>query len=380
MKNHSTNSKKSITRREALKNIAAGAATVAAAPFFVPSFASASAAKRNHHITLAMVGGAHIHAPDFANRMAAAENVTTKYVWDPSRETAQTRRDVTGGEIAENVSQIASDPEVDGVVICSQTNLHVDLVPELARAGKHLFIEKPVGLNGDEAAAIANTVNESGVIFQTGYFMRSQAANLKIKQLIKDGALGEITRLRLSNVHSGAIGGWFDGEWRWMADTEQAGVGAFGDLGSHVFDLLLWFMEDDRPSACTGYIDTVLDRYPGCDEYGEGMVRFESGAVATVAGGWVDHANPNQVEISGTKGHLRVTNGRLYLRIPAMDADASQAWDDLPDSLKHPIELFFDAVAGAENVPLITADEAAKVNNLVTQIYNAHEQGVWVEL
>jgi predicted dehydrogenase len=98
----------------------------------------------------------------------------------------------------------------------------------------------------------------------------------------------------------------------WMADLDQAGVGAFGDLGSHVFDLLLWFMEGDKPKACTGYIDKVLERYPGCDEYGEGMVTFESGAVATVAGGWVDHANPNQIEVSGTNGHVRVTNGDLF--------------------------------------------------------------------
>ncbi len=379
MKMNNNLSENSITRKTALKHIAAGTAAVVAAPFAIPSFASAKSTARNHHITLAMVGGAHIHAPDFANRMARAENVTTKYIWDPSRDTAERRREVTGGQIAESVSQIANDPEVDGVVICSQTNLHAELVPELARAGKHLFIEKPVGMNGSEAAAIADIVNETGVIFQTGYFMRSQAVNLKIKQLIKDGALGDITRLRLSNVHSGAIGGWFDEEWRWMADVEQAGVGAFGDLGSHAFDLLLWFMEGDNPQACTGHIGTVLERYPGCDEYGEGMVRFESGAVAVVAGGWVDHANPNQVEISGTKGHLRVTNGRLYLRIPQMEADASQAWDDLPESLKHPIELFFDAVAGAD-VPLISADEAAKVNNLVTQVYRGYETSSWVEV
>ena len=379
MKNPAQKPSLPISRRKAIRNIAAGAAAVAASPFVLPGFAASSAARHNHHITLAMVGGAHIHSPDFANRLARAEHVTTKYVWDPSRETAESRRAVTGGEIAESVSQIASDPEVDGVVISSQTNLHAGLVPELARAGKHLFIEKPVGLNGTEAAEIAKTVHDAGVIFQTGYFMRSQAVNLKIKQLISDGALGEITRLRLSNVHSGAIGGWFDNEWRWMADTEQAGVGAFGDLGSHVFDLLLWFMEGDNATACTGHIGTVLNRYPGCDEYGEGMVRFESGAVATVAGGWVDHANPNQVEISGTKGHLRVTNGRLYLRIPLMDTDASQARDDLPESLKHPFELFFDAVAG-KDVPLITANEAAAVNNLVTQIYRAHDEGIWVEV
>jgi predicted dehydrogenase len=387
MKNRSDNNfkslykKNSISRRKALRNIATGAAAVAASPLAFQAFASGkSSTKARNNITLALLGGAHIHAPNFANRMADAENVQTKYVWDPSRETAEARQEVTGGEIVDNPATIYNDPEIDGIVVCSETNLHPELVIPAANAGKHLFVEKPVGMNGRQAARIANAVNNSGVIFQTGYFMRSSGVNQKIRSLIQDGALGDITRLRLSNVHSGAIGGWFDGEWRWMADVNQAGVGAFGDLGSHVFDLLLWFMEGDKPKSCTGFINKVLERYPGCDEYGEGMVAFESGAVATVAGGWVDHANPNQVKVSGTKGHVRVTNGDLFLRIPDWDTDASEPYTDLPENWGHPLELFFDAVAGADNVPLITADEAADVNRVVTEIYNAHNNGRWVKL
>lgn len=371
-----------VTRRNAIKQIAAGAAAIAVSPAAFSSFAAASQKTRtdDHNITLALVGGAHIHAPDFANRMANAENVTTKYVWDPDSDTASTRQQVTGGEIVSDPAIIFNDPDVDGIVICSQTNLHTQLVIPAATAGKHLFVEKPVGMNGHEAREMADVINGSGVLFQTGYFMRSSGTNQKIRSLIQDGILGEITRLRLSNVHSGAIGGWFDTDWRWMADVDQAGVGAFGDLGSHVFDLLLWFMEGDSPKSCTGYIDKVLERYPGCDEYGEGMVVFESGAVATVAGGWVDHVNPNQVEVSGTKGHARVTNGNLYLRIPELDISPNEPFRDLPDNWKHPLELFFDAVAGKPNLPLITADETAKTNNLVTQIYKAHETATWIQL
>jgi len=371
-----------VSRRMALKQLATSAAAFAVSPIAFSSLASAKskAGVKSRNITLALVGGAHIHAPNFANRMANAENVTTKYVWDPSSETANTRQQVTGGEIVSDPSVIFNDPDVDGIVICSQTNLHTQLVIPAAQAGKHMFVEKPVGMNGREAREMAAAINRSGVIFQTGYFMRSSGVNQKIRSLIQDGTLGEITRLRLSNVHSGAIGGWFDTEWRWMADLDQAGVGAFGDLGSHVFDLLLWFMEGDSPKSCTGYIDKVLERYPGCDEYGEGMVVFESGAVATVAGGWVDHVNPNQVEVSGTKGHARITNGNLYLRIPELDITPNEPFTDLPENWKHPLELFFDAVAGEQNLPLISADETAKTNNLVTQIYRAHESGSWVQL
>lgn len=370
-----------ITRRKAIRHLAAGAAAVVVSPLAISSLTSTG--KRRFirdSVTLALVGGAHIHTPNFANRMADSSIVSTKYIWDPSRETAEERRDITGGEVVDDPDIIFEDPDVDGIVICSQTNLHADLIPPASAASKHMFVEKPVGLNGDEARTIAEEVNRAGVIFQTGYFMRSSGVNQKIKSLLKEGALGEITRLRLSNVHSGAIGGWFDTDWYWMTDTEQAGVGAFGDLGSHVMDLLLWFMEGDSHKACTGYVNEVLERYPTSDEYGEGMVTFESGAVATIAGGWVDHANPNQIEISGTEGHLRVTNGELYLRIPEKEIDASDPWTDLPEDHKHPLELFFDAVAGESGLPLISADEAAEVNRVITAIYNAHEQGGWVQL
>ncbi len=287
---------------------------------------------------------------------------------------------MSGGDIVDDPKVIFSDDDVKAVVIGTETVRHMGVIRQAIDAGKHLFVEKPVGMNGREADIIAEMVKQAGVLFQTGYFMRSSDVNRTIKKLMNEKALGDITRLRISNVHSGAIGGWFDNEWRWMADPDQAGVGAFGDLGCHAADLLLWFMSDDRPASCSAHIDSVLNRYPGCDEYGEGMVRFDSGAVGTIAGGWVDHANPNQIEISGTKGHLRVTNGELFLQIPDRDASASAPWDDLEEAIEHPLDIFFNAVTGEENLPLVTAVEAAAVNRLITEMYRGSSERSWIAI
>lgn len=370
-----------MSRRRALKYLAGGAASLAVSPLLTsPAMGSSLFGAGRESITLALVGGAHIHAPDFVNRMSDHPRVSTKYIWDPNRETASARQEVAGGEIVDSPDVIYGDPEVDGIVVGTETVRHMDVVLPAIENGKHLFVEKPVGMDGREAREIADRVEEAGLIFQTGYFMRSNGVNRTVKEWIDSGKLGDITRLRLSNVHSGAIGGWFDGEWNWMTDPEQAGVGAFGDLGCHVADLLLWFMEEDQPVSCTAHIDTVLDRYPDCDEYGEGMVRFESGAVATIAGGWVDHANPNHLEVSGTKGHLRVTNGELFIQAPDEGASGSEPWGEKKEDLAHPLELFFEAVAGEPDRPLITADEAADVNHLITQMYAAHDKSTWVDL
>jgi predicted dehydrogenase len=373
--------KMAISRRKALKYLSAGAATLAASPlFFVPAAKGVQTRTAEKPVIAALVGGAHIHAPDFVNRMARHEKVETRYVWDPNSDTARARQRVSGGEIVDDVSSILSDPEVNALVVGTETFRHLDVISPAAASGKHLFVEKPVGMNGEEAEQIAEMVKSAGVLFQTGYFMRSSGVNRTIKKLMNEKALGDITRLRLSNVHSGAIGGWFDNEWRWMADPEQAGVGAFGDLGCHAADLLLWFMENDYAESCTAHINAVLERYPGCDEYGEGMVRFDSGAVATIAGGWVDHANPNQIEISGTKGHLRVTNGELFVRVPEMDASPSEPWQQLENDIRHPLDMFFDAISGIENLPLVTVTEAARVNSLISAMYRADSQRSWVSL
>lgn len=373
-----------LSRRSALRRIAGGFAGLAAHPLLIRS---ASAAPTNGNsqptepvrpVRVAMLGAAHIHAPSFANRLARLDNVTTTRIYDPNPEAAQARADVTGAVVAERPDEILTDQTLDGIIIASETVHHQKWIDRALDAGHHIFVEKPLGMSGDQSEAMAHQIRHSGQIFQTGYFMRSSGQNQQIRQWLADGVLGKVTRLRLSNVHHGAIGGWFDEEWRWMADKEQAGVGAFGDLGSHVLDLLVWFMQGEKAVSATGVIGQGVSRYPGCDEYGEGMIRFASGAVAVIAGGWVDHANPHQIEISGTEGHLRVTNGELFATIPSLGLEGEQPVPDLPEAWDHPLELYLRAIAGEKNLPLIDVEQTARVDRLIQSIYRGDELGQWI--
>src|SRR5688500_15632322 len=110
---------------------------------------------------------------------------------------------------------------------------------------KFIFVEKPLGMGAKDAYAMADAMHAIGAKFQTGYFVRGGPMVNFIREHIQKGAFGKITRIRGSNCHSGALGGWFDNkpddhasDWRWMADPKIAGVGAFGDLGTHLLDIM----------------------------------------------------------------------------------------------------------------------------------------------
>lgn len=328
---------------------------------------------------LALLGSAHIHTPNFAKKLAQAEDIDTRYVWDPDPAIAAARQEVTGGEIVDDPATILADDNVAGVVICSQTDLHEQLVLAAADAGKHMFVEKPLGLTADDAHRMAERIEHAGVIFQTGYFMRGKAEVLGVRKLIGDGTLGRLTRLRLSNCHAGSLRGLFDDEWAWMADPARAGCGGFGDLGTHVLDLLLWLLDSDAVETCTACIQPITGRYGKTDESGEAMLRMASGAIATIAAGWVDQANPNFLEVSGLDGHARITSEGLSVTCPALDADGKQPWKPLPESWPHAFDIFLAHVRdGSAPHPCVTPHEAALRNTVMDAIYCAADEQRWV--
>lgn len=330
-------------------------------------------------VAVALVGCAHIHTPNFVKRLQARRDVRVAAVWD--HDAARARKNGEAFGLAPgDLDAIWREEGIAAVVICAETDRHRELALAATGAGKHLFVEKPLAITGADAATIADAVERAGVRFQTGFFMRGQPINLFLREQIARGAFGRITRLRASNCHSGALRGLFDDEWRWLADPRVAGFGGFGDLGTHALDLLLWLRGDAAPvERVTAAIGAATGRYGDCDEYGEGLLAFADGAIASVAAGWVDPVNPVSLEICGTEGHAWVVGGELFLHSAATPgADGKAPWRDLPEQLPHAFDLFLDAITGREDAPLATVREAASRSALMEALYAAARDHAWV--
>ncbi len=328
---------------------------------------------------IAFAGVSHIHAPHFVKLLKERSDFEIVALWDPQPERAAKYAAETGAKVVSEAAALWQDPTIDAIVVCSETKLHKDLVPGAAAHGKQLFVEKPLGFSGSDALEMAAAIEKAGVLFQTGYFMRGFGAHRALKQLVDSGIFGTITRVRHVNCHHGSLGGWFDSDYRWMADPSQAGCGAFGDLGTHSLDILMWIF--GKPEMVTGDIRVVTGRYgETCDETGTALLEFPGGAVGTLSGGWVDRMNPVTCEVSGTDAFAYICNGKLYVKSEQIeDADGTTPWA-LPADLPHAFTLFLDAVVGKGDIPLVSAREAAERNVVMEAIYKAAKTKSWITL
>ena len=359
-----------LTRRDFLKTTATAAVAAGA---LHPAWAQG-----DKKITVALVGAAHIHTPGFIDLVKKRDDVRVKSVWDHDGARAEKRAKELNAEVVNDESKILLDPEVQAVVIYSETNRHHDLVLAAAKAGKHMFVEKPLGITAKESLAMAEAIERANLLFTTGYFMRTDPKHLFLKEEIAKGNFGKITRARGSNCHNGALEGWFDTEWRWMADPKIAGIGGFGDLGTHKLDILMWLLGDVE--TVTADVKSVTGRYGDCDECGEGMIQFKNGVIGTLGAGWVDIEDPVQLLISGTEGHAVVVDNHLYYKSNHLPrTDSKDPYTKLPPASHPPMHQFLDAVAGAKDQPLVKPSEAAARVVVMEALYKGARDRKWVK-
>jgi 1,5-anhydro-D-fructose reductase (1,5-anhydro-D-mannitol-forming) len=338
-----------------------------------------TAAGRTGAIKIALLGAAHVHTPSFLRLIAGRPDYIVSQVWDSESARGKEAAQTANARVCADRKEIWADPELAAVVVLSETVRHRELVLEAAAAKKHIFVEKPLGTGRQDSSEMAAAVAKAGITFQTGYFMRGEPVYLFLREQIQKGVFGKITRLRLCVSNAGSLEGMFAKEYRWMTDPKQAGVGGFGDIGTHALDLLLWYWGEPVRVAASFQ---PLSGSPGDgNENGEAILEFKNGVSAVISAGWLDVDNPMPVYVGGTTGCAYKLKDRFYFQSEAVEgADGRRAWNKFPPAWAHPLELFLDAVAGKPDVPLVTAGEAATRCAVMEAICKAGTEHRWIEI
>jgi predicted dehydrogenase len=170
------------------------------------------------------------HFPDIslAPRLVAAADPVAELRDDAARRYGFAR--VTG-----DWEDVVADPEIRAISVTVPNFLHREVGEAVARAGKHLWIEKPVGRDLAEVAAVARAVALAGVRSVVGFNYRSVPAVAYAKQLMTLGQIGTVTHARFQMLSDYAADPAWVRSWRFR--RELSGSGVLGDLMSHGVDL-----------------------------------------------------------------------------------------------------------------------------------------------
>ncbi|MEU6064017.1 MULTISPECIES: Gfo/Idh/MocA family protein [Streptomyces] len=216
--------------------------------------------------------------------------------------------------------EVAADPRVQAVSITAPNFLHREIGVAMAAAGKHIWIEKPVGLTTEDARAVADAVAEAGVHGAVGFNYRNAPAVEAARDLIASGDIGAVTHVRIRLFSDYAAHP--DGALTWRYERERGGSGVLGDLASHGADLARFLLGDiasltadtavfvpqrARPTGATaghalasgGELGPVEN-----EDYVNCLLRFASGARGVLEACRVSVGEQNNYgfEVHGTKG------------------------------------------------------------------------------
>jgi len=127
---------------------------------------------------------------------------------------------------------------LDIVDICTPNFLHHEQVLASAAKGKHIYCEKPLGLNKKEALEMQKAVEKNNLHHQIPFVLRFLPAVAKTRALLNSEAIGKVYYIRAELLHSGYLNP--SRPFAWRLEKKSSGGGAIADLGSHLLDLILF--------------------------------------------------------------------------------------------------------------------------------------------
>ncbi|MEU0243368.1 Gfo/Idh/MocA family oxidoreductase [Streptomyces sp. NPDC006235] len=215
---------------------------------------------------------------------------------------------------------VVADPRVQAVSITAPNFLHREIGVAMAEAGKHIWIEKPVGLTTGDARAVADAVSAAGVQGTVGFNYRNAPAVEAARELIASGEIGTVTHVRIRLFSDYAAHP--EGALTWRYERERGGSGVLGDLASHGADLArhllgdiasltadtaIFLPERARPTGATAGHSRASGGELGPvenEDYVSCLLRFASGARGVLEACRVSVGEQNNYgfEVHGTKG------------------------------------------------------------------------------
>ncbi|RXM72536.1 Gfo/Idh/MocA family protein [Clostridium tetani] len=290
-------------------------------------------------------------------------------------------------KVYSNVEDLLNDKEVDAVYIATPVFDHKNSVILSAKAKKHIFLEKPMGLTTEECEEMIKVTKKNDVKLGIAFMMRFGEHHRKVRKLLKENIIGDIINTRIQ------YSWWYPDDNVWRLDPKLSGGGTVVDLGSHCIDLIQYLL-DTKIKTVSAMLGTKTFNYE-VEDSAQIMCEMENG----VYGAFNFHFNiPNSIsnntmEIYGTKGSIvcydtigREDVGKVLIKLSGENGEidfSDYTLEELSinpvDRYEKEIQAFSDAVINNEELP-VSGEAGLNVVRITSAIYKSYKNKRFVNV
>jgi len=268
-----------------------------------------------------------------------------------------------------NADQLINDPDINAVYVATPPNTHAEYAIKVMRAGKPVYVEKPMAMNEAECREMIKVSRETGQPLFVAYYRRALPYFLKIKELVDSKVIGDVRMVNLK-LHNPLKSEELNPEQQvgWRVDPIISGGGHFHDLASHQLDYMLYLL---GPVKQAKGISTNQAGYYTADDATIALIEFESGVLFN--GSWCFTVAQTQAtdvtEIIGSKGRITFSFfGKPVIVIEKENGEIERLEIPYPQHVQQPnITLMVKSLRGFGDCPS-TGESAIWCTRLMDQI------------
>jgi predicted dehydrogenase len=329
-------------------------------------------------LRIGIISFAHMHAEGYVQDLRALEGVELVGFTDDDAERAGRYAQQFGLQHFGSTAQLLA-AGVDGVIICTETARHLEVVSAAAQAGVHVLCEKPIEVTLERARQMREVCADNGVLFMTAFPMRFDYTLQGVHAALQRGDLGRLLAVQgINHAENPAR------HRAWFADPELAGGGAVMDHTAHVVDLLRWLLNEDPSSVYAEVSNPFLPQLE-VDTAAIATLAFPGGCFATIDASWSRPASyPRwghlKLELICERGVLAVDPLAQHFPLWSSTGSRTPEWQQWGADLgRQMVQAFVDSICNGVEPPVTWRDgyEALRV---ALACYEASESGASVGL
>lgn len=266
-----------------------------------------------------------------------------------------------------DAQDVISDPDIGAVYVATPPNTHKEYSIMAMRAGKPVYVEKPMAMNYEECREMIAVSRETGQKLFPAFYRRALPYFLKIKSLLDNRIIGKVLLTEVRHYKTPADTDFIPDKHSWRVDKQIAGEGYFYDLAPHTLDILDFLLGEIEDVE--GYSANLAGLYDAKDTLSASF-RFKSGVLGS--GQWCFVVAPDMeqdvVEITGTKGKMSFG---VFSFVPVRLETASGVEHfefTSPEHIEQPlIQMVVDELRGGGHSPS-TAESGARTARVMDWI------------